>query len=59
MKAKDLIKELERNPDSEVTVSIDISKGEENDNKVFWKKVIEVINESNQNRFTICMEEEK
>ena len=34
MKAKDLIKELEKHPDWEVTVSVDISKNEdENDRR--------------------------
>jgi hypothetical protein len=44
MKAKDLIKELEKHPEWEVTVSVDISKNED------------VINENSSNQFTICFD---
>jgi hypothetical protein len=55
MKAKDLIKELEKNPDWEVTVSVDISKNEdENDRRAFGDEIIEVVNENSSNQFTIC-----
>ena len=57
MKAKDLIKELEKHPEWEVTVSVDISKNEdENDRRAFGDKVIEVINENSGNQFTICFD---
>jgi hypothetical protein len=57
MKAKDLIKELEKNPDWEVTVSVDISKNEdENDRRAFGEQIIEVINENSSNQFTICFD---
>ena len=57
MKAKDLIKELEKHLDWEVTVSVDISKNEdENDRRAFGDKVIEVINDNSSNQFTICFD---
>lgn len=57
MKAKDLIKELEKHPEWEVSVSIDLSTNEDdNDRRAFGDKVIEVINENSCNRFTICFE---
>ena len=57
MKAKDLIKELEKNPEWEVTVSVDISTNEdENDRRAFGEQIIEVINENSSNQFTICFD---
>lgn len=57
MKAKDLIKELEKHPEREVTVSIDISKNEdENDRRAFGDEVLEVINDNSSNQFTICFD---
>ena len=57
MKAKDLIKELKKHPDWEVTVSVDISKNEdENDRRAFGEQIIEVINENGSNQFTICFD---
>jgi len=54
MKAKDLIKELEKHPDWEVSVSIDISTTEDSDRRIFGNDCIEVMNETNRNQFTIC-----
>ena len=57
MKAKDLIKELEKYPEWEVTVSVDISKNEnENDRRAFGEQILEVINENSSNQFTICFD---
>lgn len=57
MKAEDLIKELQKHPDWEVTVSVDISKNEdENDRRAFGEQIIEVINENSSNQFTICFD---
>jgi hypothetical protein len=57
MKAKDLIKELEKHSEWEVTVSIDISKNEdENDRRAFGDEVLEVINDNSSNQFTICFD---
>ena len=53
----DLIKELEKHPEWEVTVSVDISKNEdENDRRAFGEQIIEVINENSSNQFTICFD---
>ncbi len=57
MKAKDLIKVLEKHPEWEVSVSVDISKNEdENDRRAFGEEIIEVINENSSNQFTICFD---
>ena len=57
MKAKDLIKELEKNPEWDVTVSVDISTGQEDsDRRAFGEDVIEVINENSCGQYTICLD---
>ena len=57
MKAKVLIKELEKHPEWEVTVSVDISTSDEdNDRRAFGDDVIEVINENTRQQFTICFD---
>lgn len=57
MKAKDLIKILEQNPEWDVTTSVDISTSEdENDRRAFGDKIIDVIVENSIERFTICFD---
>ena len=57
MKAKDLIKQLAKHPEWEVTVSVDISKNEEEiDRRAFGDEIHEVINENSRQQFTICFD---
>jgi len=57
MKASELIKELEKNPDWDIIVSMDVSKNEDDsDRRIFGDKVIEVINERNRKEYVICLE---
>jgi hypothetical protein len=57
MKSKDLIKQLEKHPDWNVSVSVDISTNDEDaDHRVFGDNIIEIIRENNRNQFTICLE---
>ena len=57
MKAKDLIKKLEKHPEWKVTSSVDISKNEdENDRRAFGEEITEVIKENSSNQFTICFD---
>lgn len=57
MKSKDLIKQLEKHPEWDVSVSVDISTGEEDaDHRPFGDHVFEVMCEEHRNQFTICLE---
>ena len=56
MKAKDLIKELEKHPDWDVDFSIDISKEDiDYDRRAFGEDVIEIINSNSRKEFSVCI----
>lgn len=54
MKAKDLAEQLLKNPEFEVTVSVDISKGEDDyDHRAFGEEILEVMVEKSCKQITI------
>ncbi len=57
MKAKDLIKILEKYPEFEISVSVDVSTNDEDfDKRAFGDNILEIIHNNSNKSLTLCLD---